>query len=215
MRTLYEKEKQAMIDCAKQMDRYGLITLSGGNVALRVGEGRFLVTPSAMLYDDMKPEDVVVVDAAGTPVEGARRPSSDIAAALYIFERRSEVNAVLHTHQPYATAVGLVTDEMPACLTTLVDVAHGPVPVGRFTPSSDEGMGVATLEAAGASPVVILKHHGVVAMGEDLQDALECAVYLEESARAYLAARAVTPDVPVLTAEQIAAEDEDRGNYGQ
>lgn len=211
---MYEKEKKELIKCGLDMLRYGLVSLTGGNVSLRLGDGTFLVTPSAMLYEEMETEDIVRVDGAGNILEGSRRPSSDTAALLYIFRHKPEVNALIHTHQPYATAVGLVDDRLPACLTTIIDTAHGDVPVTPFTPSSDEGMGVQTVRCCGSSDAVILGNHGVIAMGDTIFSALEAAVYLEEGAKTYLAARAAGR-VKCLTKEQIAEEDTDRGNYGQ
>ena len=109
----YEAERRAMIQAAMTMLQYQLISLSGGNVALRTPCGNFLVTPSAMAYETMEPSDIVLVDREGRTLEGTRRPSSDMRALLYIFRHKPEVNAVIHTHQPYATAVGLVADELP------------------------------------------------------------------------------------------------------
>ena len=211
---MYEKEKQDVLACARKMDRYQLISLSGGNVSTRMPDGNFLVTPSALIYEDMTPEDVVLVDKSGKLVEGTRRPSSDTLALLYIFKHMPNVNAVIHTHQPYATAVGLVTDVLPACLVTIIDANNGPVNVAPFTISSDEGMGVLTVQYAGNSLAVILKNHGVIAFGKNLEEALSSAVYLEESSKAYLIARSVGP-ISLLTEDQIAREGAYRGNYGQ
>lgn len=211
---MFEKEKLAVLNTARKMEHYQLVCLSGGNVSLRTEDGNFLITPSAMKYDEMEPEDVVLVDEEGKVLEGIRRPSSDTAALLYIFKHMPNVNAIIHTHQPYATAVGLVTDVLPACLTTIIDEHNGPVNVAPFTISSDEGMGIMTVEYAKGSLAVILKHHGVVALGKNLDEALGSAVYLEESCKAYLAARAVGP-IALLTEEQIKSEGTYRGNYGQ
>lgn len=212
---MYEKERQRVLDCALQMVKYGLVALSGGNVGLRVGDDRFLVTPSAMDYDDMTADDVVVVTLAGDTVEGRRRPSSDMKALLHIFRHRQDVAAVIHTHQPYATAVGLVEDRLPACLVTILDANRGAVNVAPFTISSDEGMGVSALEHCGDSLAVILRNHGVIAFGGSLKEALHSAVYLEESAKCYAAARAMGGPIHLLTEEEMAAESAPRGNYGQ
>ena len=75
--------------------------------------GEILVTPSGMIYEDMVPEDVLVMDIEGNIIEGERKPSVDTVALLYILKHMPEVNAVIHTHQPYATGVGLVTEELP------------------------------------------------------------------------------------------------------
>jgi len=211
---MYEKERQDVLACARKMDRYRLICLSGGNVSSRMPDGNFLVTPSALIYDEMTPEDVVLVDESGKLVEGTRRPSSDTLALLYIFKHMPNVNAIIHTHQPYATAVGLVTDILPACLVTIIDSNNGPVNVAPFTISSDEGMGMLTVQYAGNSLAVILKNHGVIAFGKNLEEALSSAVNLEESSKAYLIARSVGP-ISLLTEDQIAREGAYRGNYGQ
>lgn len=212
---LYEKERQELIDCARKMESHGLVTLSGGNVSRRMEKDMFLVTPSAMEYDTMRPEDVVLVDKEGKTVEGIRRPTSDLKAILYIFEHMPEVNVVLHTHQPQAVAVSLAADELPVISTTMVDELHAAVAVAPFTISSDVGMGISTVEYAGGALAVILKQHGVMAFGKSINQALSAAVYLEETCHVYLSVLAAGRDIPTLTKEQIEAEDTPRGYYGQ
>ena len=217
----YEAERRAIIDCAIEMRGYGLIKGSGGNVSMRLpgtcpnGDDAFLVTPTAMSYDTMLPSDVVLVDGCGCTMDGKRRPTSDMAAILYIFRNMPQVNVVIHTHQPYATALGLVADELPADFTTVIDELHAAVPVAPFTRSSDEGMGVLTVEHVGNALAVILRHHGVIALGKSIEQALTAAIYLEESCQAYLAALATGLPIAHLTPEQIADESEERGYYGQ
>ena len=218
---VFEAERQTLIDCALEMRANALIKGSGGNVSMRVpgagpdGADAFLITPSAMGYDTMLPSDVVLVDADGATLDGCRRPSSDKTAILYIFRNMPEVNVVIHTHQPYATALGLVCDELPADFTTVIDELHAAVHVAPFTRSSDEGMGVLTVEHIGDALAVILKHHGVIAVGKSIDQALTAAIYLEESCQAYLAALATGLPIAHLTPEQIADEAEERGYYGQ
>lgn len=212
---MYEAEKQSLIDCALQMKAEQLIKGSGGNVSLRIDQNRFLVTPSAMAYETMAPEDICVVDSKGAVVEGKRRPTSDITAILYIFNHRPDIGAIIHTHQPYATALSLVCDELPADFVTVIDELNAAVKVAPFTRSSDEGMGVQTVTYAGDALAVILKHHGVIAFGRDVDEALSSAVNLEEGCRCYLAALATGLPMAHLTPEQIADEAEERGYYGQ
>ena len=218
---IYEKERRAIIACALEMRAEGLIKGNGGNVSMRMagaaegGRDAFLVTPSAMSYDTMDPSDVVLVDGAGAVLDGSRRPTSDMAAVLYIFNHMPEVNVVLHTHQPFATALSLVADELPADFTTVIDELHAAVQVAPFTRSSDEGMGVLTVEHIGDALAVILKHHGVIAVGKSIDQALTAAVYLEESCQAYLAALATGLPIAHLSPQQIAYEAEERGTYGQ
>jgi len=171
------------------MVKYRLVALSGGNVTMRMPDGNYLITPSGMVYEEMAPDDVLLVNDNGEVVEGHRRPSVDTAAILDVFHAMPSVNAVIHTHQPYATAVGLIDDELPACLTTLVDATRGAVRVAPYLPTADRDMGRLTVEYAGDSLAVILKHHGVMTFGKDIPEALMAAVYLEEAAKSYMLAR--------------------------
>ena len=123
---MYKKLRQSLIDTARKMEQYNLIRMSGGNVALRV-EDKILVTPSAMAYDTMLPEDIVIVDIEGNVIEGNRRPTSDLKAILYILKHMPEVNAVIHTHQPKAVALSLICDKLPITSTTMVDEVKGEV----------------------------------------------------------------------------------------
>lgn len=199
---MFEKEKLDIIKGGMQLDRYGLISLAGGNLSLRMPSGEILITPSGMIYEDMVADDVIVMDLQGKIIEGNRKPSSDTAAILYIFNHRSDVKAIIHTHQPYATAISLIEDELRADLTTLGNSCGGNVPVSPYSSPGSEDMGVDTVNYLGDGHVVILAHHGVMTTGESLKQALNAAVYLEECAKAYLAARAVGP-IRHLTDAQI------------
>lgn len=212
---LYEELRQELIDVARTMEKYDLVKMSGGNVSFRTEGGLILVTPSAMSYNTMVPEDIVIVDKEGNVVEGNRRPSSDLKALLYIFNNMPKVNAIIHTHQPMATAVSLISDVLPVITTTMVDEVKAEVNVAPFTISSDEGMGIQTVKYAGDSLCVILKNHGVMAYGNSLGQALSAAIYLEETSHIYLNALSTGKNITSLTKEQIEAEDTPRGNYGQ
>jgi len=208
---VYEKEKQSLIDCALQMKECRLITLCGGNVCIRLDDGNIAVTPSGLDYEIMTTDDICIVDIDGNRVEGHRRPTSDLDAILHIFRVMPWVNATIHTHQPYATALGLVTDVFPSCLVSQIDALRGDVPVAPFTPSSDKGMGLLTEEYFNGSLAVILRGHGVMAFGPSLQVALYAAAYLEEASQTYLAALATGRPVEPLDPEMVKAElgDED------
>lgn len=212
---MYEAEKAEVLKTALQIKQNRLASLSGGNVSMRLGENRYLVTPSGMDYEIMTPEDICLIDGQCQLVEGCRKPSSDSSALIYMFEHMPEVNAIIHTHQPWATAVGFFTDELPEFLVTVIDACRNPVKVAPFTPSSDIGMGILAVEYASDALAVILKHHGVLAYGESLQQALYSAVYLEESAQTYVLAKSMGAQIPLIAPELIRAEKEGWEHYGQ
>lgn len=190
---MFEAEKKAMIKAGMQLDRYGLIALAGGNVSMRMDNGEILITASGMIYEEMGPDDVLVMDLEGSIIEGNRKPSSDTEGLLYIFRHRPDVTAIIHTHQPYATAISLIHDEFRADLTTLGNACGGNVTVAPYSPPGSVEMGEDTVKYIGEALAVILAHHGVMTIGNSLKQALNAAVYLEECAKAYLAAAAVGP----------------------
>ena len=212
---LYEKKRQELIEYARKMEKYNLVKMSGGNVSLRLEDGNVIVTPSAMNYDTMVPEDIVVLDINGNIIEGKRRPTSDLSAILYILQHMPWVNAVIHTHQAKAIAFSLVGDLLPVISSTMVDEIKDEVQVAPFTISSDIGMGIETVKHAGKSLCVILKNHGAMAYGKNLDQALSAAVYLEETCDVYMTALATGKESTVLTRKQIEEEDAPRGYYGQ
>lgn len=212
---MFEKEKKQVLDAALEIRRCSLVSLSGGNISMRVGEDRYLVTPSGMIYEQMVPEDVCLINGTCRVVEGNRKPSSDSSALVYLFEHMPKVQAVIHTHQPWATAAGFAADEIPDFLVTIMDACRNPVRVAPFTPSSAVGMGKLAVEYAGDSLAVILKHHGVITWGGDLQEALYAAVYLEEAAKTYVLAKAMGVQIPALPPELIAQEKAGWETYGQ
>ncbi len=213
---LYEKERQQIIDCALKMDRYGLIALMGGNVSWRVEDDRVLLTPSGMIYDQMVPADVLVVDMEGNIVEGERKPSVDTQALLYIMKNVPRARAVIHTHQPYATGLGLVMDEIPCNLSTLANSTEGSVHVAEYGDAGSLSMGVEAVKAIGDRLAVVLKHHGVIGIGKDLDQALVSVVYLEEACKTIQVALSTGKPMAEMTDAQIEeAVNVFRYRYGQ
>ncbi|MCF0110848.1 MAG: class II aldolase/adducin family protein [Erysipelotrichaceae bacterium] len=212
---MFEKEKAEVLKNALRLDRYGLVALSGGNICWRMETGEILITPSGMIYEDMVPEDILVVDIFGNVIEGTRKPSIDTGALCYILEKRPDLNCVIHTHQPYATGVGLILDELPCNLTTLANATWGSVKVAPYSSAASIQMGYEAVENLGDSLAVILKHHGVIGVGRTLKEAMYSVVYLEEAAKTYYIAYSMSPNVPGFTQTQIDRAVEVFKYYGQ
>ena len=213
---MYENEKKEILKTALQLSDYRLITLSGGNVTLRNDKGHIMVTPSGMPYKTMVPEDIVIIDQDGNILEGDRNISVDTGAILYILKNMPEVNAVIHTHQVYATAVGLVEDVLPAAVTTLPNACLGPVNVAPYSSAASLEMGINTVKYINNKRAVILKNHGVITVGGTLKEALYSAVYLEDVAKTYIMARAIgTPAILDKEQVEVAVDLFKPDNYGQ
>jgi L-ribulose-5-phosphate 4-epimerase len=212
---MYDKEKKEVINAGVKLDRYGLIALSGGNVSLKVDKDRVLVTPSGMIYEELEIDDIILMDLSGKIIEGTRKASVDTKALLYIYNNMPEINAVIHTHQPYATALGLVEEEFKCNLTTLANATKGSVSVCPFSSAASEQMGVEAVENLNGKLAVILKNHGVITVGNSLKQALYSCVYLEEAAKTYCIAKSMSDNVAMMTAEQIEQAVKIFDYYGQ
>src|SRR5512136_2761397 len=139
----------------------GLVAWTSGNVSARDPEtGSVVIKPSGVRYEDLRPEHLVVVDLAGRPIAGDLQPSSDTASHLYIYRQRADVNGVVHTHSPYATAFAAVGQPIPVYLTAHGDEFGGPIPCGGFALIGSEQIGQVVVESIGSSPAVLLKNHG-------------------------------------------------------
>lgn len=200
---MYAEIKEEMLKCAMRMDHYGLIALSGGNVSVRMENGDVVVTPSGMIYDEMAPDDMLVVDPQGNIIEGHRKASVDTEALLYIFNKMPKVNAVIHTHQPYATGLGLVLDEIPCNLSTLANATEGSVSIAPYGDPGSLSMGERAVECIGNRLAVVLKHHGVIAVGKDLRQAMYACIYLEEAAKTVSVALSTGKEMAEMTQPQI------------
>lgn len=211
---MYAQEKREIINAGLALKEYNLIALSGGNVSMRMPDGNALVTPSGMAYDTMVEEDVVLVSLEGEVIEGSRRPSVDSQALLHIYKNMPRVNAIIHTHQVYATAISLVYDKVPNAVTTLANACAGEVKVAPFSSAASLKMGVETVDNIGDSNAIILKNHGVITVGGTLKEALYAAVYLEDAVKTFFVAKSMG-EPTLLTDVQFKEAVEVFKDYGQ
>jgi L-ribulose-5-phosphate 4-epimerase len=177
-----------VVDVLRRMEGAGLVSGTSGNVSARDSQtGLIAISPTTVPYDRMRPEDVCVVDPEGELLEGGA-PSVELPMHLAIQTGRPEVAAIVHTHSPYATAVGLVLDEIPVVLAEQAAAVGGPIPVVPYAPTGERAMGEAVL-AAGDAWAAIVRNHGPVCLGRSLGEALRCAFAVEEAAQVYAVAR--------------------------
>ena len=167
-----------------ELPKYNLVVWTGGNVSARDPEsGLVVIKPSGIPYEELRPKDHVVVNLDGEVVEGSLKPSSDTASHLYIYRHRPDVNGVVHTHSPYATAFAAVGKPIPVYLTAMGDEFGCPIPCAEFALIGDEEIGRQVLKHIGSSPAVLLKQHGVFTIGTDARAAVKTAVMVEDAAR--------------------------------
>lgn len=167
-----------------ELPRNGLVTWTSGNISARDPEtGLVVIKPSGVMYEDLRPEHMVILDLEGDCIEGDLKPSSDTASHLVIYRHRPDVNGVVHTHSPYATAFAALGRPIPVYLTAIADEFGGPIPCGGFALIGGEEIGRVVLESIGDSPAVLLKNHGVFTVGPTAKAAVKAAVMVEDVAR--------------------------------
>jgi L-ribulose-5-phosphate 4-epimerase len=167
-----------------ELPKYHLVVWTGGNVSARDSEsGLVVIKPSGIRYEDLRPEDHVIVDLQGEVIEGELKPSSDTASHLYIYRHRADVNGVVHTHSPYATAFAAVGQPIPVYLTAMGDEFGCSIPCAGFALIGDEEIGRLAVENIGSSPAVLLQQHGVFTVGPTVEAAVKAAVMVEDAAK--------------------------------
>jgi L-ribulose-5-phosphate 4-epimerase len=172
--------------CAMNLElpRQGLVTWTSGNVSGRDAEsGYVVIKPSGVRYDDLAPENMVVVDLDGKVVEGPLKPSVDTATHLYVYRHRPDVGGVVHTHSAYATSFALLGESIPVYLTAMADEFGTPIPCGTYCQIGGEQIGQEIIRSIGASPAILIQNHGVFTVGKNAESAVKAAVMTEDVAR--------------------------------
>lgn len=202
--------------------RYGLVVWTAGNISGRVpGTDLFVIKPSGVDYDDLKPSNMILADLDGNVVPGSEgeglSPSSDTAAHAYVYRNMPEVGGVVHTHSTYATAWAARGEAIPCAITGMADEFGGEIPVGPFAIIGDDSIGrgiVATLSGH-RSRAVLMKSHGVFTIGKDARDAVKAAVMCEDAARTTHIARQGGEITPIAAGIVERLHDRYQNVYGQ
>ena len=179
-----------------ELPKNGLVAWTGGNASVRDPQsGLVVIKPSGVRYEEMRPDQMVILDLEGKVIEGDYKPSSDTASHIYIYRHRPDVNGVVHTHSTYATAFAALGKPIPVYLTAIGDEFGQAIPVGGFALIGGEEIGKVVLESIGTCRAILLKNHGVFTVGKDGEDAVKAAVMVEDNAKTvWLALQMGIPD---------------------
>ena len=189
LEALKEKVFHANLDLVK----HGLVIFTWGNVsAIDRESGLVVIKPSGVSYDDMKADDMVIVDLEGNVVEGTLRPSSDTPTYLALYKAFPEIGGVVHTHSTLCNRMGTGRYDIPNIGTTHADYFHEAIPCTDDM-TEEEVKGAYELETGnvivkrfqGMNPIhtpgVLVKNHGPFSWGKDAHDAVHNAVVMEAS----------------------------------
>ena len=202
----------AVVSIAKAMDEAGLAPNKSGNVSCRDGDG-FLITPSGVPYRDLVPADVARLDATGDVRAASRRPSSEWRMHAAIYRRRTDVQAIVHTHSPGATALACAHRGIPA-FHYMIALAGGDVRCAPYATFGTQALSDAALSALDGRCACLLANHGMLAFGRDLPHALALAIEFETLCEQYWRTAQRGPP-QVLAAAEMARVLEKFSTYGQ
>jgi len=188
----WSAERRAVAEAAREMERLGLVAVSSGNVSVRLTDGERLlvvITPTSVPYARMSADDVVVVDEEGEPVEGERAPSSELQIHAAVYRARRDARAVIHAHAAHASACSVAGLDIPPVVDEMVIALGGGVRVGDYAFPSSRELADNTVAALGDRKAALLRNHGLVAIGGNLEEAVANARLVERAAQVFVLAR--------------------------
>lgn len=175
-----------LVQTAQRAYREKMFAATSGNLSVFDREsGKIYITPGSFPYEEMTPEDIMAIDLDGNILEGKHSPSSEWRMHAAIYRADERVNAIVHTHSPYATAFAINHMRIPAVLYEMVFFLGGDIPVAEGaipgTPEVGENCVPVLKERNGC----LMANHGALAVGDTLDRAYTRAVYIEDAAKAY------------------------------
>jgi len=204
---MLEKLKEEVFKANLDLVKHGLVIFTWGNVsAIDRATGLVVIKPSGVSYEDMKADDMVVIDLEGEVVEGKLKPSSDTATHLILYKSFPNIGGVVHTHSTFATSWAQAGMNIPNIGTTHSDYFSDAIPCTREM-TQQEVEGEYELETGNVIvdrfkglnpdfiPGVLVKNHGPFSWGKDAHDAVHNAVVMEQVAKMAYISYGVNPDL--------------------
>ncbi|MCI8922011.1 MAG: L-ribulose-5-phosphate 4-epimerase [Acutalibacter sp.] len=204
---MLEELKERVYRANMLLPAHGLVTFTWGNVSEIDREtGLFVIKPSGVDYDKLRPEDMVLMDLQGHKVEGGYNPSSDTATHIELYKAFPKIGGIVHTHSSWATSWAQAGRGIPCYGTTHADYMYGEIPCVRnlteaeIQEAYEKNTGLSIVEYfAGkdyeAMPAVLCKNHGPFTWGKDGAEAVHNAVVLEEVAKMAARAERLNPQI--------------------
>ena len=175
---------------------------TGSNISVRIpGEELIAITPTGTAFNKMTPEMISIIDMEGNLIDGEYEPSKAKQMHLNVYKNRPDVNAIIHTHPTYCTAMALARKPIPAAWEDMIESVGGCVNVATYELPSSDKIGVRVVEALEDKLAVLLSNNGLLTVGENLKRAITAAKICEKSAHSVLLAHMVGGPVPLPDAD--------------
>ena len=199
----YDSYKEQVLAVSKTLSEqgyFGTKSGTGGNVSVLIeGEQALVVTPSSLKYDTMTPEDLCVIGFDGKRIEGKNDPSVEAPMHTAVYKNRQDVNAVIHTHQPYASIFAVLNEPIPALFDEVTVAIGNKVEVAPYGLSGSPDLLKNVVSVlSNKCHCYLMQNHGALAIARDLDKAFNYVELLEKTAKIYYRALATGKPVSVL-----------------
>jgi L-ribulose-5-phosphate 4-epimerase len=167
---------------------------SAGNVSVRVKDTQnefVLITPSNVRYEEMKPEDILIINMEGKVIEGDKNPSVEKQMHLAVYKERNDVNAIIHAHSIYSTILSTLNLSLPPIMEELVPYIGGEVKCAEYGEAGTEELAEGVLRNLEEKNAVLLSNHGNLCCGSHLEGVFTVLQYLERGAKIYYLAKLI------------------------
>ncbi len=210
---LLEAERKSIVEYGRNLINAQLTTGTGGNLSIyNREEGLVAIKPSGVGYFDMGPSDIVVIDLDGKIVDGKYKPSSETRFHLDLYKYRTDICAVIHTHQVYATTLACLNWELPA-VHYLIGLAGNKVPLAPYATYGSKELSENIIKSIGNYNACLLANHGLVVVGANIRTAFAAAEEIELVSRLYFQAKCIGNPV-ILSDDEMAVVTKKFKNYG-
>lgn len=189
----WDNVRVAIQEACVRLEAEGLVAEASGNVSVRLpskdGRDLIAITPSQVPYRKLRPEQILIIDYERNVIDGEGKPSSESVTHLTAYRARADVGAVIHSHSVYASALAVAGQGIPPLIDEQVVTLGGEVQVAEFGMSASQDLADNAVKALELRQAVLLRSHGALSVGRDLDEVLAVAALVERMAKIYILAR--------------------------
>jgi L-fuculose-phosphate aldolase len=200
---LYEKERNIVLNACREMVKSNLTVGSWGNISMRTPDGNVVITPSGTNYSKSVAGDIVITGMDGKITDGKMKPSSERLMHYEIYKHRPDVMAIVHTHSIYSSVLAVTDERIPPITEDTAMLLGDGVNVSEYALTGTIELADYVVRGLGSNNATIMKNHGAVSVGTDMDRAIVASQVLEKSANIFINAK-MLGNINVLPKEDVA-----------
>lgn len=208
---IINKKRADLLKVVRELDSKGYMCGSSGNISIKIDDNRYLITPSGIPVFILKEDDFLLIDSDGNTINNSSnglKPSSEVLMHLLCYKKRADIQSVIHSHAPSASAFAISGKSLDLCIMPEIVMVFGRIPlVPYMTPATMDLAGIVSDYVQKDYRALLLENHGVLVTGKDVFDACNNLTIVETYAKTYLNALLIG-SVNTLSGNQIAELDE-------